>query len=99
MSSVDIGRAQQTLASQAFLMSAAMVVGGSVAAALLTRTARDEIYDVEMKGGDAIYAFITAFALLAVVPQRKFAKPLALGAASSGVVTIFREMGLLDMTV
>lgn len=94
MAAINVSGAAQTLSSPAFLKSAVLIVGGSVVAQMMTNYLRSNVYDVQMKGGDAVYAATAAVLSLAVLPG-KYGRPMALGSTATGVRVIANEFGVL----
>ena len=75
-----------TVAQPRFLTSAGAVLAGAVAAAYLTNLARDELYDVQMRGGDLVYGVAGAAATLTVMggsTGRMLAAGMVAGGAAS----------------
>ena len=95
MASLNVNRATSTLTSESFLKSAVLVVFGSLAATFATKWARNNILDLQMKGGDAVYAIAVAAASLAVLDRDKGVS-IALGATSSAVGTGVSEFRLMN---
>lgn len=89
----NVKSAVQTLASPAFLKSAALIVAGSLAADVVTGVARDQIVDIDLRGGDAVYALVAAALTLVIVPGR-FGRPAALGMVSGAGAVAAQEFGL-----
>lgn len=94
MASINVSRATSTLTSPAFLKSAVLIVLGSMFAQVATRYLRNNVHDVNMAGGDAVYSLVAAMLALVVLPG-KFGRPLALGSTATAVRVVTREMGLL----
>ncbi len=94
MASINVDRATSTLMSTSFLQSAVLIVAGSLLAQLVTTYLRDNVRDIEMKGGDAVYAIVATFLSLMVLPGR-FGRPLALGSTATAVRVIARDFGIV----
>lgn len=94
MSSLNVGRATDTMTSAGFLKTAVLVVVGMIASSIATDYIRSNVYDVSVQGGDAVYAAVTAFVVLAVAPA-KYGKPVALGCTASAVSTVARDFNLI----
>ncbi len=81
-----------------FLLSAAYVAAGFVAAGIVTDFARSNVLDMEVPGGDAMYAVGGAAATLAVssmVSLGSLGRMAAVGMAANGVVQLARQGGLV----
>lgn len=76
------------------LPTAIMVVIGSLTATIVTEVARENVYDVQMEGGDAVYPFAGAFLLLMLLDGRSV-QMVSVGMLASGVTTIARQWGLV----
>jgi hypothetical protein len=50
--------------------------------------------DLSMRGGDAVYAVVTAFISLAILPGR-YGRPLAMGSTATAVRVAANEFGLI----
>lgn len=81
------------MSSPSFIKSAVLVVLGSILAQMLTQYGR-EIYDVQVRGGDALYAAVSGLLVMAVLPG-KYGRPLALGASASAVRTVLDQYDLI----
>jgi hypothetical protein len=92
--SINISRAKNELFDESFFISAALVVVGSLLSSLATTWMRDNVYDVQMTGGDAIYPIIAAFLVMVVAPKN-IGKPIALGATASSVRVAAKQFGLI----
>lgn len=90
----SLGNAFSKVVSADFLMAAGLVAVGSVASQMVTNLARDNIVDVDMAGGDALYAMAGAVATMAFLPMN-FARPLALGMVATGAQTAATELGVV----
>ena len=67
--SINVDRAKNELFDESFFVSAALVVVGSLLSSLATTWMRDNVYDVQMTGGDAIYPIVAAFIVMVVAPK------------------------------
>lgn len=74
--------------------TAVMVVIGSLLATIATDVARDNIYDVDMEGGDALYPIAVVFVLNAVMSGYTV-KMVSIGMLSSAVTTVARQWGMV----
>ncbi|AAY24949.1 head protein [Haloarcula hispanica virus SH1] len=94
MASINVSRATNTLMSTSFLKSAVLIVVGSLLAQVVTTYLRNNVRDISMKGGDAVYSAVAALLALIVLPK-KYGKPLALGATATSVRVLLRELGVV----
>jgi hypothetical protein len=94
MASINVNRATSTLMEPSFLKSAVMIVVGSLLAQVVTNYLRSNVRDIQMAGGDALYAGLAALLVLTVLPK-KYGKPLALGASATSVRVMARELGIV----
>ena len=92
--SINVNRAKNELFDESFFVSAALVVVGSLLSSLATTWMRDNVYDVQMTGGDAIYPIVAAFIVMVVAPKN-IGKPVALGCAASSVRVALKEFGII----
>jgi len=90
MASINVNRATNTLMSTSFLKSAVLVVAGSLAAQVVTTYLRNNVRDMSIKGGDALYSATAAMLILTVAPE-KYGRPMALGSAATSVRVILRD--------
>lgn len=74
--------------------TAVMVVIGSLVATILTNVARDNVYDIDMQGGDAVYPILGAFVLNFVLSGRSV-QLVSVGMVASSVTTVAKEWGLV----
>ncbi len=91
---VSFNRAISTVTSSGFIISVGLIATGVITAQMVTNLAQENVMDVSVRGGDALWSFVGAFLTLAVVP-RDYANPLALGMAGSGALTLVREFNLV----
>lgn len=94
MASLSVNRATSTLTAPAFLKSAVMIVLGSLVAQFATNWMRNNVMDISMQGGDAVYAVVAAFLSLSVLPGR-YGRPLALGSTATAVRVVSDEFGVI----
>lgn len=94
MSTINLEGAARTLSSPSFLKSAVMIVAGSLMAQVLTSYLRNNVYDVKIKGGDAVYALVAGMLSMALLPG-KYGRPIALGSTASAVRTVASEYGIV----
>lgn len=94
MAAINAEAATSTLTDSAFIQSAVLVVVGSLVAQVLTSYMRSNVYDVEMRGGDAVYSLVAAGLSLAVLPD-KYGRPIALGSTATAVRTAADEFGVV----
>lgn len=94
MAAINVNAASSTLTSPAFLKSAVLIVLGSLLAQVATQYLRNNVRDIQVRGGDAVYA-LAASALVLIVLPGQYARPLALGTTASGVRTAAAEYGVV----
>lgn len=94
MASINVSRATSTLSSPSFLKSAVLIVVGSLLAQVVTTYLRNNVRDISMKGGDALYSAVAALVSLTVLPT-KYGKPLALGATATSVRVVLRDFEVI----
>jgi hypothetical protein len=94
MASINVNRATSTLMDTSFLKSAVLIVAGSLLAQVVTSYLRENVRDIQVQGGDSLYAAVAAFLALVILP-RKYGKPLALGSAATSVRVMLREFGVV----
>lgn len=82
---INVSRAGSVVQPQ-FLMNAAAIAGGAVAAAVLTEYARAEVYDVPFNGGDFVYGLAGA-AVTMMLMGGSFARMLAGGMVAGGLLS------------
>jgi len=92
--SINVDRAKNELVDESFFVSAALVVIGSLLSSLATTWMRENVWDIQMTGGDAIYPLVAAFIVLTVAPKN-IGKPVALGATASSVRVAAKEFGVI----
>jgi hypothetical protein len=94
MAAINIGAATSTLTSAAFIKSAVLVVAGSLLAQIMTSYMKNNVKDIQMKGGDAVYAVVASLLALVVLPGR-FGRPVALGSMATGVRVVAADFGVV----
>ena len=94
MASINVEAATATLTSAAFLKSAVLVVIGSLLAQVVTNYMRSNVRDIQMKGGDAVYAVVASMLALMLAPG-KYGRPIALGSTATAVRVIARDYGVV----
>lgn len=92
--SINVSAATDEMLDEGFLISAVLVVVGSLVASVVTVWMRSNVYDVSIQGGDALYSVVAAFLMLLFLPKQ-YGKPAALGAVASGVRVILKEYGIV----
>lgn len=78
--------------SSSFLKMVALTVTGYVASIVVTGWMRDNVVDIGMRGGDAIYGIVASFLLMMMPVKRSTARSLALGSAFGSGLTIYQEL-------
>lgn len=94
MASINVSRATSTLMAPSFLKSAVLIVAGSLLAQVVTTYLRNNVRDISVTGGDAVYSAVAALLALTVLPK-KYGKPLALGSTATSVRVVLREFGVV----
>lgn len=94
MATVNAEGAARTLSSAPFLKSAVLIVGGSLLTQILTDYLRNNVYDISLQGGDAVYALVTAFLSMALLPGQ-YGRPMALGSTATAVRVAANDFGLV----
>lgn len=94
MAGINMSAATGTLSSAAFLKSVVLIVAGSLIAQIMTEQLRANVYDVQMQGGDAIYALVASAIVLMVLPGQ-YGRPLALGSTATSVRVAADEFGVV----
>lgn len=92
MASLKFGRATGTITDTGFLRLVALSVVGYIASVSLTGLMRDNVMDIGMAGGDAIYSVISAAVFLMLPIGQRNARFLALGALFGGSLTLYQEL-------
>jgi hypothetical protein len=90
----SIGNAVGTVFSSRFLMTAGLTIAGTWAGAVVNSWMRENVVDIGVQGGDALYSAAGAIATMAFLPNR-FARPLALGMVAAGGQTALRDYGVV----
>lgn len=94
MAAIDMEQATDALTSPAFLTSAVLIVGGSLLAQVTVSFMRNNVRDIEMAGGDAVYAVVASIIALFVLPGR-WGRPMALGSTATAVRVVLNELGVV----
>lgn len=94
MASINVSRATSTLTSPAFVKSAVLIVAGSLLAQIVVSQMRENVRDINVQGGDAVYALVAALLALTALPGR-YGRPIALGSTASAVRVVAREFGII----
>lgn len=94
MAGINVNRATTVLTDTAFILSAVMIVAGSLLAQLVVEFMKTNFRDIQQPGGDAIYAAVAAFVVLVVLP-REYSKPLALGSGATAVRVVLDDFGVV----
>lgn len=94
MAAINVSAASQTLTSPAFLKSAVLIVVGSLLAQVVVEWMRNNVRDIQMTGGDAVYAIVGAALALIVLPGQ-YGRPIALGSSASAVRVVLSEFGVV----
>lgn len=92
--SINVSSATDEMLDEGFVLSAVLVVVGSVVASIATSWMKSNVYNVQITGGDAIYPIVAAFLMLLLLPQQ-YAKPAALGSVASSVRVVLREFNII----
>jgi hypothetical protein len=92
--SVNVSAATDEMLDESFIISAVLVVVGSLVASLATSWMKSNVYNVQVTGGDAVYPVVAAFLMLLLLPQQ-YAKPAALGSVASSVRVVLREFNII----
>lgn len=94
MAAINVNQATDALMSPAFLTSAALVVAGSLLAQVVVSWMRNNVRDIEMAGGDAVYALVGSFLALVVLPGQ-YGRPIALGSTATSMRVVLDEFGVV----
>lgn len=94
MASLNVEDAATTLIDPSFVKSSALIVAGSLLAQVVTNYLRNNVRDISMRGGDALYAAVAGLLALTVLP-RNYGKPLALGSTATSVRVLLNEFGVV----
>ena len=92
--SINVSSATDEMLDEGFMLSAVLVVVGSLVASIATSWMKENVYNVQITGGDAIYPIVAAFLMLLLLPQQ-YAKPAALGSVASSVRVVLREFNII----
>lgn len=90
MAGINVSAATRTLGSVAFLKAAFLVVMGSLMAQVVTNYLKNNVYDVSIKGGDAVYSIVASLLALMVLPGQ-YGRPLALGSTATAFRVVLRD--------
>lgn len=94
MAAINVSAATSTLSSPAFLKSAVLVVIGSLLAQVVTSYMKANVRDIGARGGDSVYALVSALLALIVLPGQ-YGRPVALGATAAGVRVAASDFGVV----
>jgi hypothetical protein len=94
MSTMNVDGAVSTMTNASFIRSVAVIAIASVGVQMWTDWARNNLVDLGVTGGDAIYAAVAGLLALAVLPS-KYGRPAAMGATAAGLLTVGQEMGVV----
>lgn len=94
MASINVSRATSTLMAPSFLKSAVLIVAGSLLAQVVTNYMRNNVRDLSVRGGDAVYSVVAALLSLTILPGQ-YGRPVALGASATAVRTVARDFGVV----
>jgi len=94
MAAINVSAATSTMTSAAFLKSALLVVVGALLAQVVTNYMRNNIRDISVTGGDAVYPLVAAMLALVVLPG-KYGRPVALGSTATSLRVAAREFGVV----
>lgn len=90
---LNVNRASNELAGAKLYRMTTMVVLGTVLSVLVTGWMRDNVVDIGVQGGDAVYNLATAGLILASPLKAKRARLLAVGATTGAAFTVLDEFG------
>jgi len=93
MATLNPSGAVSTVASPTFVMSAGLVVVGTVASALLTDWLRDNVTDIQLMGGDVLYSAVRLIATLMLM-RGTTGRMLSIGMVAGGIGSEAREAGV-----
>lgn len=94
MASLNFSRGLRVFNAK-FLMTAALIVSGSLAATAVTEFGRASVIDVSFRGGDALYAVIGAYLTLVMSGSRP-ATLMAGGMLASAISTALNDFGVVN---
>lgn len=94
MASLRVNRATNTVTSGSFYKMLVLLAVGMAISTVVTGWMRQNVVDIGMRGGDAVYSIAAAFILLALPVSRTNARFLAGGAGVGAVFTALQEFGL-----
>lgn len=78
----------------ALVPTAIMVVLGSLLATIITDVGRENVRDLDMEGGDALYPLATVFVLNAIMSGHTV-RMVSIGMLSSSVTSLFEAWGVV----
>lgn len=90
---ISIGRATGTLFSPSFFRMVALVVAGAAISTYATNFLKENVYDVNVPGGDAVYALLTVFVIRTVLSGRS-SMVMSAGAGMGAFVAVGDELGV-----
>lgn len=94
MASISAGRAVGTITSGTFYKMVALVTVGTFLSTFAQNWLRDEVYDVQMPMGDAVYSLAVIFAVRLVLKGRN-SMLVAAGAGTGILVAAMDEFDML----
>lgn len=94
MAGINVSAATSTLSSPAFLKSAVLVVVGSLLAQVATSYLKNNVRDIQVRGGDAVYALVASALVLVVLPGQ-YGRPIALGSTATAVRVAASDFGVV----
>lgn len=92
MASLNVSRASNQLLSATFLKAVALLVAGYVASIVITGWMRDNVMDIGMRGGDAVYGLVASALFLMLPLGTRNARYLALGSSFGSGLTVYQEL-------
>lgn len=94
MAGINVNRATSALSDTAFITSAVLIVAGSLFAKFVVTQMKNNVYDIQVPGGDAVWAVFAAFIALVILPGT-YGRPLALGSTAGAVRVVLNEYGVV----
>lgn len=92
MASLKVSRATNTMLSATYLQMVALMVVGYIGSIVITGWMRDNVMDIGMAGGDAVYGFVASAVFLMLPIGRSNARSLALGSSFGSALTLYEEL-------